>query len=144
MTRSVLQAYGNMCLCMEYRHQFLPAATKLGQANVFTGVCDSVHRGGCLPQCMMGYHTPSQSRHPQRQTPPWEQTPPKGRHPPKQTPPWSRHPSALGADTPPRSRHPPGADNPQEQTPPWKQTPEYGQRAAGTHPTGMHSCFRCL
>ena len=49
----------------------------------------------------------------------------------------------LGADNPPPpeqttpgSRHPPEAD-----TPPWKQTPGYGQWAAGTHPTGMHSCF---
>ena len=51
-------------------------------------------------------------------TPQWEQT-----HTPlKQTP--------RGADTPPGSR------------PPWKQTPAYGQRAAGTHPTGMHSCFK--
>ena len=25
-------------------------------------------------------------------------------------------------------------------TPPGLQTPEYGQRSAGTHPTGMHSC----
>ena len=48
--------------------------------------------GGCLPQCMLGYHSPGadtplgadtpQSRHPQEQTPPradttpWEQTPP--------------------------------------------------------------------
>ena len=36
--------------------QFLPTATKLGQGNIFTGVCDSVHRGG-LPQCMLGYHS---------------------------------------------------------------------------------------
>ena len=45
---------------------FLPAATKLGQGNVFTGVCDSVHRGGCLPQCMLGYHPAplQQSWHP--------------------------------------------------------------------------------
>ena len=27
----------------------LPPATKLGQGNVFTGVCDSVNRGGCYP-----------------------------------------------------------------------------------------------
>ena len=27
---------------------------KLGQGNVFTDVCDSVHRGG-LPQCILGY-----------------------------------------------------------------------------------------
>ena len=26
-------------------------------------------------------------------------------------------------------------------TPPGQQTPEYGQRSAGTHPTGMHSCL---
>ena len=31
---------------------------------------------------------------------------------------------------------------PREQTPPGKQTPAYCQRAAGTHPTGMHSCLR--
>ena len=48
---------------------------------------------------------------------------------------------------PPGSRHPPGADTPQEQTPPQdqtppgKQTPAYGLPAAGTHPTGMHSCY---
>ena len=28
----------------------LPAATKLGQGNVFTGACDSVHGGGGLRQ----------------------------------------------------------------------------------------------
>ena len=45
------------------------------------------------------------------------QTPPRpGR------PPWDQ--------TPPRTRHPPR-----------KQTSAYGQRAAGTHPTGMHSCL---
>ena len=34
------------------------------------------------------------------------------------------------------------ADTPPEQTPPpGKQTPAYGLRAAGTHPTGMHSCI---
>ena len=39
--------------CMEFT--LLLPATKLGQDNIFTGVCDSVHRGG-LPQCMLGYH----------------------------------------------------------------------------------------
>ena len=63
-------------------------------------VIHSVHGGGGLPQCMLGYH------------------PPGSRHPPKQT------------------------HTPQEQTPPpRKQTPAYGLRAAGTHPTGMHSCL---
>ena len=54
---------------------FLPAATKLGQGNVFTGVCDSVHRGRSLPQCILGYTPPEQT--------PREQTPPPGS--------WLRH-----------------------------------------------------
>ena len=63
-------------------------------------------RGGCLPQCMLGYHTPPPgSRHP-----PWEQTPP----------PRSGHPP--GTDTP-QSGHPREQTPPQEQTPPWEQTP---------------------
>ena len=85
---------------------FLPAVTKLGQGNVFTGVCDSVNRGG-LPQCMLGYH-----HHP----------PPRTR-PPRADPPWSRAPGAdpleqtpLLDQTPPRSR-PPGPD------PPWTRPP---------------------
>ena len=36
---------------------------------------------------------------------------------------------------PPAGRHPPD-----QADPPGKQTSAYGQRAAGTHPTGMHSC----
>ena len=54
-----------------------------------------------------------------------------------------------GADTtpgpgrpPPDQADPPGAETPQTRPPPWKQTAAYGQRAAGTHPTGMHSCLR--
>ena len=37
--------------CYYYRSQ-------LGQGNVFTAVCDSVHRWGCLPQCMLGSPPP--------------------------------------------------------------------------------------
>ena len=33
---------------------FLPAATKLGQGNVFTGICDSVHLGGGGGWCWSG------------------------------------------------------------------------------------------
>ena len=98
---------------------FLPAATKLGQSNIFTGVCLSTGGGeGCLPQCMLGY-TPW-SRSPgadilPEQTPPRADTP-QSRHP--QTPPgadtpWSRYPPEQ---TPPRA-DPPGADPPPEQTP---------------------------
>ena len=84
----------------------LPPATKLGQGYVFTGVCDSVHRGG------------SASVHAEisRNTAP---------APAQSRPRWSIHPP------PPGSRHPPGTEH----------VGKYGQRAGGTHPTGMQSCF---
>ena len=74
------------------------------------------------------------------------QDPPRSSHPLEQTP-RSRYPPTRSR--PPRTRHPPEqTPTPPDQTPPWeqtppppgKQTPGYGQRAAGTHPTGMHSC----
>ena len=79
-----------------------------------------------------GYLTPT----PPKQTPPGADTPP-----PEQTPP--------GAETypPPEQTHTPLEQIPPEQTPPRADTtpPEhavrYGQRAGGTHPTGMQSCF---
>ena len=55
-----------------------------------------------------------------------------GIHPPGTRPPGSGRPP--GDQTP----HPPEPGRP----PPGKQTAAYGQRAAGTDPTGMHSCFR--
>ena len=74
---------------------FLPSATKLRQGNVFTPVCQSVHRGGgYLPQCMLEYT-------------PWvdtrlRQTPPRQTHTPGQTPPWADLPADIPqADTPP-------------------------------------------
>ena len=78
--------------------EFLPPATKLGQGYIFTGVCDSVHRGG-LPQCMLGYHPLGAD------TPPEQAHPPRSRHPPRAgTPPGSRHP------------HPPRPGTPQAQS----------------------------
>ena len=81
--------------------------------------------------------------------PPWEQTPPPP--PGADTPPWSRHhpPPPGNRHTPPRSdtpqeqTPPPRADTPREQTPPppAEHAVRYGQRAGGTHPTGMQSCF---
>ena len=76
-------------------------------------------QGGCLPQCMLGCHTP-----PGMETPPGWRTPPDGEPPPR----WRT----------PRDGEPPRMENP----PPGKQTPAYGLRAAGTHPTGMHSCLQ--
>ena len=113
---------------------------------VFTGVCLSTGGGwGCLPQCMLGYHTPPAdtpwSRHPLGADTPQEQRTPGSRHPP-----WSRHPQGADTprsrlprpdtprtrhpedqtppqETPPCSRHPPRADTPLEQTPPRADTP---------------------
>ena len=94
------------CECarlVEY-NLLLPAATKLGQGNIFTSVCLSTGgRGVCLSACW--------DIHPPGEDPKGEQTPPRSR-PPQQTLPQSRPTRAdtLG------SRHPPG-----------KQTPAYGQ-----------------
>ena len=74
-------------------------------------------QGGCLPQCILGWHFPPQCRQPQSR-------PPQSRHPP-------------GADQPEqttRSRHPlPGSrhcpeQTPQEQIPsPWESNPSPGK-----------------
>ena len=66
-----------------------------------------------------------------------------GGSPGRKTPP-GREELPLGRENPlPRSRHPPGRENPPGagRTPPGKQTAAYGQWAAGTYPTGMHSCY---
>ena len=72
----------------------LPAATKLGQGNIFIGVCQefcSQRGGGGLPQCMLGYH---HHHHPlpwQADTPPGRQTlPPREADPPHQAEPPGR------------------------------------------------------
>ena len=88
---------------------------------MFSQACVILFTGGCLPQCMLGYHPPGAD-------------PPGSRHIPRADTP-------LGADTPWEQTHP------QEQTPPWDQTPlgpdtpstehagRYGQCAGSTHPT---------
>ena len=86
---------------------FLPAATKLGEGYIFTGVCLSTE-GRVSASAHAGI-------------------PPS----PDQAPP-------LGPD-------PPGPGSPPDQAPPpGKRTPAYGLQAAGTHPTGMHSCYNFL
>ena len=109
---------------------FLPATTKLGQGNIFTSVCQEFWRV-------------SASVHARIYPPPPEQTPPDQADTPRtwQTPPRTRQttpPDQAEPPPPPRpGRHPPG---PGRHPPPRKVTPKYGLRAAGTHPTGMHSC----
>ena len=114
--RSTLSSHLESPLTPCYRPQ-----TRLWEGYVFTGVCDSVHRGVCLIEC---WDTPPgpetgtpRSRHPigpEAVTPPAD-TPPRAR---------GRHPSGT------RGRHPPRSSAC------WR----YGQQAGGTHPTGMQSC----
>ena len=84
-------------------------------------------------------HLPSRYT-PRAGTPPWQV------HPLAGTPLWQVHaparctplPGTPPAGTPPWAGTPPG----QVHSPPSGRytLPEYGQRSAGTHPTGMHSC----
>ena len=86
---------------------YLPPATKLWQGNVFTGVCDSVHRGeGGLCQGDPPGQRPPSDRDPRTETPPG-QRPTPGQRPPNRDPPLDRDP--------PKHR-------PHRQRPPWKET----------------------
>ena len=103
-----------------------------GQGNVFTGVCLSTGgEGVCLSACWDAIP-------PRKPYPPWDQAdPPRTR----QTPPEPGRPPGT-RQTPLDQADPPGLGRPPwtRQTSPGKQTPACGLRAAGTHPTGMHSC----
>ena len=82
------------CLEKTNVYIYLPAATKLGQGNVFTSMCLSTGgRGVCLSAC---WDTPLGADPPPDQTPPQKQTPPDQTHPLDQAPP--------GPGTPPGSR----------------------------------------
>ena len=77
---------------------------------------------------------PPPSRHPPRSRPPPVGIP-QSRHPQDQAPPLEQTP--MGSRQPP-----PGPGTPWEQTPPGAEhARRYGQRAGGTHPTGMQSCL---
>ena len=102
-----------------------------GQGNVFTGVCLSTGgEGVCLSASWDAIPPPGPGRHPPDQAdPPWDQADPAGT---RQTP-------RDQADTPlGPGRHPPplGPGRPLREA-----DSAYGLRAAGTHPTGMHSCW---
>ena len=73
----------------------LPAATKLGQGNIFTSVCQEFcPQGGGSASVHAGIPPPQEQTPPPEQTPLREQTPPTG----------IRHPQ--GADTPPQGQAP--------------------------------------
>ena len=115
---------------------FLPPATKLGQGYVFTGVCDSVHRGEYLTRYTPGPVTPPRPGTPPgpgtparpgtspsgpgtppvtKHTPPRDQVHPQTRYPPDQVPPGTRY-TPLGTRYTPRPGTP--TTTPQPGTPP--------------------------
>ena len=55
------------CLHIVLQSVFVLPTNEICEGYVFTPVCHSVHGGGCLPQCMLGYTPlgrPPRSRHP--------------------------------------------------------------------------------
>ena len=126
---------------------------------IFSQACvkNSVHRGGglvgvCLSAC---WDTPPDQAPPRDQadppldggTPPGWRTPPGTRQTPPdagwRNPPGTRQTPLDGGPPGTRQTPPDGGTPPDQADPPFgKQTPAYGLRAAGTHPTGMHSCCK--
>ena len=99
---------------------FLPSATKLRRLCFYRRVF--VHMGGCLPQCILGYHPPT----------PQNQTPPQGADTPQeQTPP---------QEADPRADIPQEADTPQEADPPTRCRPPHQE--ADPPPRYCHCCRR--
>ena len=94
-----------------------------GQGNVFTDVCLST--GGRVSASVHAGMPETPLPRPGRENPPR----PGRENPPDQA---GRNPPQTRQGEPPQAR---------QGGPPGKQTPEYGLRVAGTHPTGMHSCF---
>ena len=103
------------------RKRFLPAATKLWPRLCFYKCVWFCSQGGSLG------------------SPPWAgRPPPRPGRPPRQ----GESPPRPGR--PPRTRQTPPHPRPGRPPPAGKKTAAYGQWAASTHPTGMHSCFLCL
>ena len=111
-----LQKVVNICTWGVLPHPFLPAATKLWPRLCFYT---------CLWFCTQGGGLQRTPPEPGRHHPPG----------PRRTPPSRENPPG------PRRTPPDQADPPQQGDPPGKKTATYGQWAAGTHPTGMHSCI---
>ena len=139
---------------------FLPAATKLWPRLCFYSCLWFCPWGGSLagrtpcketpwqgdpsrqgepPPHPPSRETPLARRPPTRETP-WQGGPPGRENPPGKEAPLARRPPRQGE--PPLAGRPPSRENPPWQGgPPWQgDPPAYGQWAAGTHPTGMHSC----
>ena len=96
-----------------------------GQGNVFTAVCDSVHRGGLQQgeppgkENPPGRRTPWEGEPPRRRTHREGEAPQEGKPPPEEEPPGKQNPPK---ETPPR--RPPRKENPPRKVnPPGRRTP---------------------
>ena len=88
----------------------LRVITVRNEGNIFTGICDSVHGGAGLPQCMLGYHTPRT-----RQAPPKTRQAPPSRT--RQVAHWNQTGTPGTGQAPPGTRQaPPGTSPPQSRT----------------------------
>ena len=153
--KAILCFYGNI-----YRPQ-----RSWGKVMFLQVSCDSVHvgggyltwSGGCVPDQvpLLPGTPPSDQVPPQDQVhPPGPGTPPRTRYTPRPgTPPHQTRytPHQTRYTPPPDQVHPPDQVPPLDQVHPPDQVPpqdqvhprtrSYGQRAGGTHPTGMQSCY---
>ena len=109
------------------KSSFLPPANEVCEGFVFTGVCP---RGVCLPEYILGYTIPPGGDPPGRhlEDNPQEDT----RNTPRHTP---QEDTRKNSSPFPQGRHP---------TPRAEHAGRYGQQAGGTHPTGMHTCFKLI
>ena len=112
------------CAPSHPRAILLPAANEVVAKVMFlqVSVCPR-GEGVCLSACWDAIPLPQDQG---------DTHPGPGRPPPDQADP----PPGTRQIPPGPGRHPPDQADP----PPGKQTSAYGLRAAGTHPTGMHSC----
>ena len=104
--------------CWKTTSIFTARKRSLGQGNIFKSVCQEFCPQGGLPQCMLGYH------------PPTEQAPPPGnRHPSGPGTPSEQAPPP-GPGTPWEQALPPGPGTPRDQAPPRAEhAGRYGQQA---------------
>ena len=133
-----------------YHSLFYRPQRSCGQGYVFTRVCDSVNGGEGLrriPPRDQADTPPDQGEPPPpgpRRTPPDQGEPPGTKEtPPNQgEPPRTRETPAARQTPPTREKPPlPTPPHPDQGEPPREEAAAYGQWAAGTHPTGMHSCL---
>ena len=126
--------------CTKIPTAFLSEHIFTGRNEVVAKVC-VCPQGGCLPQCMLGCHTPLDGEplrmeNPPDGEPPLDRNPPGWRTPPDGEPPWMENPpgwrTPLDGEPPPRWRTPPDGEPPRMENPPGWRTPPDGEPPPGS------------